>query len=54
MISMWRKHFSLFMFFVCDDARKNMCDRHRPLFNSIDFGTVPEKKIFLHELKKKR
>ena len=23
-------------------------------FNSIDFGTVPEKKIFLHELKKKR
>ena len=30
MISMWRKHFSLFMFFVCDDARKNMCDRHRP------------------------
>jgi len=31
MISMWRKHFSLFMFFVCDVARKNMCDRHRPL-----------------------
>jgi hypothetical protein len=30
MISMCRKHFSLFMFFVCDDARKNMCDRHRP------------------------
>jgi hypothetical protein len=31
MISMWRKHFSLFMFFVCDVARKNTCDRHRPL-----------------------
>jgi hypothetical protein len=26
----WGKHFSLFMFFVCDDARINMCDRHRP------------------------
>ena len=26
MISMWQKHFSLFMFFVCDVARKNMCD----------------------------
>ena len=35
MISMWLKHFSLFMFFVCDDARKNMCDRHRP-YNYVE------------------
>jgi hypothetical protein len=33
MISMWRKHFSLFMFFVCDVVKKNMYDRHRPLQN---------------------
>ena len=26
------KRFFDFNFFLCDDARKNMCDRHRPYF----------------------
>jgi len=32
LLNLYRKHIeiSLFMFFVCDVARKNMCDRHRP------------------------
>jgi len=44
MISMWRKFFN-FHFFLCDDARKNMCDRHRPPVNTD--GNEPSLSIFL-------